>query len=111
MVSKSKMATKKEKILFLLPKWTIFNGFQNIFLRFVRPTSVYKKPLSLTKFDYLESKMAMQIDKIDLYRKIDFFKTAYSFADPTYFFKSQTLKCFPRATYIPCVFVCGVSSK
>jgi hypothetical protein len=52
-----------------------------------------------------ESKMAAQADKID------FYKTAYIFADPTHFFNRQTLKCCPFSPYIPSVFVCGVSEE
>jgi hypothetical protein len=39
-------AKNPKKKYILAAKWSIFNGFQKTFLRFVRSTGVYKTPLS-----------------------------------------------------------------
>jgi hypothetical protein len=50
--------------------------------------------------------MAAQTGKSILVEKIDFYKIAYVFADPSNFSNHQTLKYCPHIPYIPSVFVC-----
>jgi hypothetical protein len=55
--------------------------------------------------------MEAQIVYIHFCRKIDYYTTAYIFANATNFTERQTLKCGPHTPHKPSVLVCELSSK